>query len=207
MTEQQANEYLLKWKFPVRHIALKKSDLSDVKKSTFNILEKYVQDFKIEYNWNKLIAEGKSPHLQKGLYICSSQFGTGKTSLAVYVVRELLKHDKLRYKSAFFGVSKLHDDIKESYGDRDNPNKPDYTDIKHRLLNSDILILDDLGKERLTPSVVEKTFMYIDERYNSLRPTIFTSNYAINQIDISGTGKTGEAFMNRIKEMVEVVEL
>lgn len=56
------------------------------------------------------------------------------------------------------------------------------------LLRCGVLIIDDLGKERLTPGACAVMHELIDERVNHYRPTVITTRY------------TGKAFLDRFAE-------
>jgi DNA replication protein DnaC len=45
------------------------------------------------------------------------------------------------------------------------------------LIAADLLVLDDLGREKVTDWASERLYVLVNERYNALRPTVVTSNY------------------------------
>lgn len=67
---------------------------------------------------------------------------------------------------------------------------------------SPILLLDDLGKERNTPTAESAIFELIRERMDHKRPTIITTNFdlpdLINRFNHQDTGK---AIARRLKEI------
>jgi DNA replication protein DnaC len=50
-------------------------------------------------------------------------------------------------------------------------------DVIRPVMEAELLVLDDLGAERLTDWVEETMSMIVNTRYNERRATIFTSNY------------------------------
>ena len=54
--------------------------------------------------------------------------------------------------------------------------------LRDNLKKRSVLILDDVGKNKPTERVEEVLFNIVDQRYNSNLITIFTSNYANNQL-------------------------
>lgn len=102
----------------------------------------------------------------ESLYLCGSA-GLGKTHLALSIANVVLQkgHDVL-YVSAqgvFDAVEKEHF---QSGGD-----------TMAGLLSAELLILDDLGTEYLTPYIGSCLYDIINTRWNRKLPTIYTSNF------------------------------
>ena len=53
----------------------------------------------------------------------------------------------------------------------------DAVDPLPELIAADLLVLDDLGREKVTDWASERLYVLVNERYNALRPTVVTSNY------------------------------
>lgn len=53
----------------------------------------------------------------------------------------------------------------------------DVTDPLPDLVGADLLVLDDLGREKVTDWASERLYVLVNERYSALRPTVVTSNY------------------------------
>ena len=70
------------------------------------------------------------------------------------------------------------DYIKDTYKDSDMSDK-EYLNLYSSV---DLLIIDDLGKEKTTEWVLEKLFLIINNRYNNYLPIVITTNYNINQL-------------------------
>lgn len=65
-----------------------------------------------------------------------------------------------------------------------------------------LLILDDIGADNVGDWANTRLRSVIDERYDSLKPTMFTSNYAHGELMQRLKGdKTAQAIMSRIGEM------
>lgn len=94
--------------------------------------------------------------------------GTGKTYLAAAVLRALLVKD---YVPAVFATSKtLMDALRPS---------SETGDVDMQLFKfAPVLLLDDLGAERVTEFVIEQLTDLANERVQQRRPTIITSNLA-----------------------------
>jgi len=82
-------------------------------------------------------------------------------------------------------------------------------DVIRPVMEAELLVLDDLGAERLTDWVEETMSLIVNTRYNERRPTIFTSNYE----DIPDEGemnsllvRVGFRLHSRLREMCEFLE-
>jgi DNA replication protein DnaC len=60
-----------------------------------------------------------------------------------------------------------------------NDFKGDYLDCLKLLIDDDIVIIDDVGSQPHNEWREEVFFDLVDDRYNSMKPTIFTSNYTV----------------------------
>ena len=80
-----------------------------------------------------------------------------------------------------------------------------------RSAKCDVLVLDDLGKEDATEWSVGAVFSVLDARYEDMRPTIVTSNYApgalADRLARRGERVTAEAIASRISQTCRPVYL
>ena len=130
-----------------------------------------------------------------GLYIYGDS-GTGKTHLTACMCNELMAQMHQCLFTNFFEISKL---IKSTW----NGNQDSESIIK-RICEVDFLFLDDLGTEILTKNGEDnwlqgQVFDVINKRYNNKKPTIFSSNYSMNQL-ITNRGMMAKT-VDRIGEM------
>jgi DNA replication protein DnaC len=95
--------------------------------------------------------------------------GVGKTHLAIAIAVEQIK----RNSSIFFAfVPELMDHLRFTF----NPqSEVQYDTLFDEVKNANLLILDDLGKERSSTWAIEKLYQIIVHRHNSRLPTIITS--------------------------------
>lgn len=96
--------------------------------------------------------------------------GNGKTLLAASVANAISKKG---YVVVFQSVPELLRRIKSTF---DQGNKETENLIIRALLECDLLILDDIGSERLTDWSEEKIYDIIDGRYRAKKPIFYTSN-------------------------------
>jgi DNA replication protein DnaC len=78
-------------------------------------------------------------------------------------------------------------------------------DVIERLTSCSLLVIDDLGKERLTQRMETDLFSIIDERTSNKRPTIITTNYNGSGLsDRFNNGETGTAIIRRLKDYFKI---
>lgn len=100
------------------------------------------------------------------MYI-SGPVGGGKSHLAAAIANQLLQADMT---VAYASVPELMQFLRAGFSD-------DTTGQRMQALKDvEVLVLDDIGAEQLTPWVDEQLFVMINARYLKERPTIFTSN-------------------------------
>jgi len=115
------------------------------------------------------------PHLANdeglGLLFCGDN-GVGKTHLAVGVLRELVEGKGAR--GQFWDFHELIREIKSSY---DPETKTTELQVLEPVVESDLLLLDDLGAWKMTDWMNDTLFYILNSRYMAKRPTLITTNY------------------------------
>lgn len=104
--------------------------------------------------------------------------GTGKTHLAVAALRALMDRG---HEGVFFDYQNLLDRIRSSY---DTASGATDREAYRSALDSEILLLDDLGAHRVTEWVEDTVTSIITYRCNNRKPLIATTNLA--DPDITG---------------------
>ena len=130
-----------------------------------------------------------------GMYIYGDS-GTGKTHLTACMCNELMAQMHQCLFTNFFEISKL---IRSTW-----TGNADSESVIKRICEVDFLFLDDLGTEALTKNGEDnwlqgQVFDIINKRYNNKKPTIFSSNYSMNQL-IADRGMMAKT-VDRIGEM------
>lgn len=134
---------------------------------------------------------------KRGLYIHGG-VGSGKTHIAYAIAK---KWADVTHKHVYFwNTTELMQEIKDDY-DRSNYDKK--RTLESLMDNDNLLILDDIGVEKISDWVLERFYLLINRRYNEMRPIIFTSNY--NLADLAD--KIGERTVSRIVELCEIVKI
>ena len=95
------------------------------------------------------------------------------------MANELIRQYKQVLFTNFFEISKS---IRATF--KGNGNE---IDLINKIANVDFLFIDDLGTEKVTKDgedtwLQDKIFEVINKRYNNMKPTIFTSNYSLQEL-------------------------
>lgn len=133
---------------------------------------------------------------RRGLYIWGS-VGSGKTHTAYGILKHL---HEMKLTAKLHNTTELMFDIKRDF-DRSVYDKMRWDE---RLTDfRGVLILDDIGAERVTDFVAETFYLIINQRYNEMLPTIFTSNLPISEL----ADRIGDRAASRIVEMCDIIHL
>jgi len=136
------------------------------------------KNFKID-DKNKLAYDYLS-NLQKleGSIFITGPVGCGKTHLAVALMRNLATKqiEKFLFKSA----TDILLNLKSAFSNNEVSEEEVYKKFKGK----DILIIDDIGTEKLTDYVIQSWYSIVDYRYSHCLPTVYTSNLDIKDVAI-----------------------
>jgi DNA replication protein DnaC len=143
------------------------------------------------------------PVVDKGLLIIGPP-GIGKTHLAIAAMKQAIRTTGARGR--YYDTRGLLTQIRSTYN---SLTKLAEMDVIRPVMHAELLILDDLGAERLTDWVEETMNVIVNSRYNAKLPTIFTSNYE----DVPGSEdmssllvRVGFRLHSRLREMCEFLE-
>jgi len=100
--------------------------------------------------------------------------GTGKTHLAVAVLRRLVEQYGVRGRFADF-TTLIHR-IQSTFDPQSPRSKQDVLDP---VTGAELLVLDELGAQKPTPWVNEILYLVLNSRYTARLPTLFTSNFRL----------------------------
>lgn len=118
--------------------------------------------------------------------------GVGKTHLAVGVLVELTERYRVRGRFAEF-TSLIHQ-IQATF----DPGSPESKrEILDPLMGAELLVLDELGAQQMTPWVRDILYLIINHRYTRQLPTLFTTNYLLEETAASRKKALKPAFPSR----------
>jgi len=137
-----------------------------------------------------------NPFVKDGL-ILIGPVGTGKTHLATGILKKAYSRG---LDGVLVSVPDLLNEIRQSFK-HEQSGKTESIEAKVR--EKFLVILDDLGAERLTDWVKESLFTLINYRYEHQKPLIITTNYSPLEL----TTRIGERTTDRLREMCKVVEI
>jgi DNA replication protein DnaC len=122
------------------------------------------------------------------------QVGSGKTFYAAAIANALIERE---VGVILTGLPDIAARMSADYGD-------DREDVLNEIRNIPLLILDDVGFERTTPTGLENAYTILNTRYQSGRPLIVTTNLTPDEIK-SPPDIAHKRALDRIVEMCPVV--
>ena len=131
----------------------------------------------------------------QGLFITGA-IGSGKTCFLCVLAKELVKQGK---EIHFVNVSELLFEIKSTF-DKEHKILNDYGLIS-KYANMELLILDDLGSEKMSEYVRQSLYVLVNKRYLNELITFFTSNLSLEEVAL----KIDERIASRIVDMCTVL--
>ena len=145
-------------------------------------------------------------HVNKGegLYIWGENTGNGKTSWACkimgYYFRKIAFSSGLENEGLYIYLPTFLDDLRNSY----NTSSSEFDEELEMVKNCKLLIVDDIGAERVTEWVRERLVSIINTRVSNGLCTIYTSNLSLKGL----TDKLGDdRISSRIKGSVQELNL
>jgi DNA replication protein DnaC len=111
------------------------------------------------------------------VFLTSERSGTGKTHLAVSIMRNLMSQgfNQVRFISSPY----LFLEIKNSFNSEGSETEKA---IMNKFCSIPFLIIDDIGVERVTEWALQVWYMIIDRRYAQMMPTVYTSNLSVGDL-------------------------
>lgn len=108
------------------------------------------------------------------IYICGD-VGTGKTHLSVALARNIRtsQPEGANFQSATNVLLQLRAGFSKDVSEKES--------LRH-YQKSQILIIDDLGAEKLSEYVIQAWYSIVDYRYSNMLPTVITSNLTVAEI-------------------------
>ncbi len=130
----------------------------------------------------------------RGLWLFGD-VGTGKTTLAMLVAKTALEAGR---SVAIYSLPRLLNEIRRTY---DESSGGSYLALIDRLVQVDLLHVDDLGAEKSSPWVLEQLYAIVNARYEAERAMVITTNLDRDALVEQVTERT----VSRLEEMCEVI--
>lgn len=155
-------------------------------------LKAYKACYEYAKNIEKYIGSGEGLFLSGGV-------GTGKTHLISGIIDYIARMKKRdwHYKIIYITSVDLLSEIRMGFKNNEAQ------ELVGNFEEADLLIIDDIGIEKITDWVNEIFYKIIDHRYNEMKPTIFISNLSDDEL----LAKLGERIVSRIYEMCRGLKL
>jgi DNA replication protein DnaC len=133
----------------------------------------------------------------RGLWIFGDT-GTGKTTLAMLISKAALEAGRT---VAIYSLPKLLARIRRTYDSE--PGGDSYLSFFERLTAVDLLHIDDLGAEKRSDWVLEQLYALINERYETQRSMLITTNLGHEELE----EQIGPRTVSRLAQICEEVKL
>lgn len=125
--------------------------------------------------------------------ILHGQTGIGKSRACWWLFNRLWLDNHT--SSKFLQMRKFEGEIEKGFDEKK------HSAVLDSLISCRVLVLDDLGKERLTQRLETDLFAIMDERTSNLLSTIITTNYTGDGlIERFNNKETGVAFVRRLRD-------
>jgi DNA replication protein DnaC len=134
----------------------------------------------------------------RGLWLFGETPGTGKTTLAMLISTAALAAG---HSVAIYSLPKLLARIRQTYDAQ--PGGDSYTTFFDRLTAVDLLHIDDLGAEKRSDWVLEQLYALVNERYESRRSMLITTNLKHEELE----EQIGPRTVSRLAQTCEEVEV
>lgn len=179
----------------------KQMEIERLKRTCFNSMREWsytFENYQGEENQSLIIAKNFVEDYEKmkkeniGLLFYGS-VGSGKTYLACSIANSLIEQYQISVKIRNF--AQIINELQKSSFDFD---KNAYIES---LVNTSVLILDDLGIERDTSYAKEQVYNIVNSRYLKQKTTIFTTNLSYDTIQNCKDSVEYQRIYSRIIEM------
>ncbi len=132
---------------------------------------------------------------KNGLFLYGDT-GVGKTHIVCALIKNILEEG---FDVMFLNTSKFLEQLRQEF----NKDSDEESLFKQVLDFKGILILDDIGAEKVSEWVVERLYIILNERYESMIPVIFTSNLDFEIL----SARLGARIVSRIAGMTYKIKM
>jgi len=122
------------------------------------------------------------------------EVGCGKSHLAVAILREVIEKG---YTGLYYNSPDLLRDIRATFHDDAEITEDD---LLQEINEVDLLVLDDLGAEKVSDFVLDRFYLIVNKRYEGCKPMIITTNLTDEE---TLRNRLGDRIMSRFCEMCQ----
>lgn len=164
-------------------------DINEENKTAYMTCEKYASNFPDVQQEEKGV----------GVFI-HGPVGVGKTHLGYAILRQVaIEHGYEIMAGSSIEVFSALSPMESDESRRKS---------KREFKNRELLLFDDIGTHRLSDWVTERIMEIVDYRYKNMKPTIFTSNKSLSQMEELEKQHPGwQPIVDRIAEMTKQVKI
>ncbi len=199
MTQEQFKRMIDCWGFSERHLRITWEKLKNIPQEVKDDIIEYEKTFTLDKN---IVFSNWEQNRPNGLFIYSSKNGTGKTSLAHQIAKDLIGTCGIK-KMRFLGGVEMFLELKKTFNPHGGINESDVLDS---ILQSDIFFLDDFDKLiKWTAYERERATLIFDKCYNQMKPVIITSNKSLQEL--VANNQLEPHLYSRFSEMCKVIEI
>lgn len=180
-----------------------------------NYISKRIKDYNFKHfkvtDVNKKEVESVKDYTQKCIdnkqengLIITGDSGVGKTHLVASISNELIEKDKLVLMGR---LTSLLDMIKETFRD----NSKSENELIELFSNVDMVVIDDLGTEKISSWALEKLYTIIQNRCEKGLPIIITTRFdkegLLHRFKQSNDKELSDAIIQKLYQMCYGIEL
>ena len=174
--------------------------IKDYNFKNFKVTDVNKKEVEIAKDYTKKCTENKQ---ENGLIITGNS-GVGKTHLVASISNELIEKDKL----VLIGrLTSLLDMIKETFKD----NSKSENELIELFSNVDMVVIDDLGTEKISQWALDKIYTIIENRNENKLPIIITTKFdkegLLHRFKQSNDKELSDAIIQKLYQMCYGIEL
>jgi DNA replication protein DnaC len=129
--------------------------------------------------------------------------GSGKTRAAYFLLERMLEEDHTVWATNATAFARFCIDQFSENRDR----RPAALRSLESIYHTDIWLLDDLGKQRMTERGEVELYTALEYRTSRKRPTIWTSDLKGDSLAARFSQERGEAIMRRLINFSDIIEV
>ena len=174
--------------------------LKDYNFKNFKVTDVNKKEVEIAEDYTKKCIENKQ---ENGLIITGNS-GVGKTHLVASISNKLIEKDKLVLMGR---LTSLLDMIKETFKD----NSKSENELIELFSNVDMVVIDDLGTEKISSWALDKLYTIIENRNENKLPIIITTKFdkegLLHRFKQSNDKELSDAIIQKLYQMCYGIEL